>query len=103
MKKVKRIFVLALTVIKRVIAVLDFMKDIDDFITFAKARLKLPSPRNFERRTGRLEQPRRSSHQLAFSSKTNGSSEKPKGILEEPFLFSSAHFHFPVDELRFCI
>ena len=36
MKKVKRIIVLALTVIKRVIAVLDFPKDIDDFITYAK-------------------------------------------------------------------
>jgi len=36
MKKNKSIFLLALTVIKRVIAVLDFPKDIDDFITYAK-------------------------------------------------------------------
>jgi hypothetical protein len=37
MKKVKKFFVLALTVIKRVIAVLDFPKDIDDFIVFSKS------------------------------------------------------------------
>jgi hypothetical protein len=36
MKKIKRFFVLALTVIKRVIAVLDFPDDIDDFIIYAR-------------------------------------------------------------------
>lgn len=35
MKKIKKLFVMALTVVKRVIAVLDFPKDIDDFITYA--------------------------------------------------------------------
>jgi PBP1b-binding outer membrane lipoprotein LpoB len=35
MKNLMRIFVMVLTVIKRVIAVLDFPKDIDDFITYA--------------------------------------------------------------------
>lgn len=36
MKKMKKIFVLATTIIKRVIAVLDFPADIDDLITYAK-------------------------------------------------------------------
>ena len=36
MKTTKKIFLMALTVVKRVIAVLDFPADIDDFITFAK-------------------------------------------------------------------
>ena len=36
MKKLKNIFVLALTITKRIIAVLDFPRDIDDFITYAK-------------------------------------------------------------------
>jgi len=36
MKKTKNIFLMALTVVKRVIAVLDFPRDIDDFITYAK-------------------------------------------------------------------